>query len=241
MKTASPAETVKFVKDLGNSIRENPISAALIGMGLVWLFTGGRTVELARRTGADPAFDGASSMASGVASNAHQAPLKPDDVSSPAGVSAGDIGATSLHRMSTAESLRAAPEAYGDMASNLRSSLTNLFEKQPLFLGAAAVTLGAGIAASIPSTDLEADLLGETSDDLRQTISRLASEQKENARNIVAEMAIAAAKEALSGLTFDDIQNAVRDTAGSIQRVMTPEHQKSRSSGAELGPRGDPS
>ena len=34
-----------FVRDLGDAARKNPISAALIGMGVLWLFTGGRTAE----------------------------------------------------------------------------------------------------------------------------------------------------------------------------------------------------
>src|SRR3954452_13590651 len=34
-----------FVRDLSNAARTNPISAALIGMGVLWLFTGGRTAE----------------------------------------------------------------------------------------------------------------------------------------------------------------------------------------------------
>ena len=29
-----------FIKDLGDAARRNPISAALIGMGIVWLFAG---------------------------------------------------------------------------------------------------------------------------------------------------------------------------------------------------------
>ena len=32
-----------FVRDLGVAIRENPIPSALIGMGLAWLLTGGRS------------------------------------------------------------------------------------------------------------------------------------------------------------------------------------------------------
>ena len=46
-----------FIRDLGNAARNNPLSAALIGMGVLWLFTGGRPVERAedfvRRTGFD--------------------------------------------------------------------------------------------------------------------------------------------------------------------------------------------
>ena len=37
-KTATGGD---FVRVLGEAIRENPLPAALIGMGLTWLFTGG--------------------------------------------------------------------------------------------------------------------------------------------------------------------------------------------------------
>jgi len=46
-----------FIHDLGEAARQNPLSAALIGMGLVWLFTNTRTAEgmreVARRGGFD--------------------------------------------------------------------------------------------------------------------------------------------------------------------------------------------
>src|SRR3981189_1566003 len=34
-----------FIHDLGDAVRQNPLSAALIGMGVLWLFTGSRPVE----------------------------------------------------------------------------------------------------------------------------------------------------------------------------------------------------
>ena len=40
-------KTTDFVRDLGDAARQNPIAATLIGMGVVWLFAGGRTVERA--------------------------------------------------------------------------------------------------------------------------------------------------------------------------------------------------
>ena len=36
-----------FLRDLGNAARKNPLSTALIGMGVLWLFTGSRPVERA--------------------------------------------------------------------------------------------------------------------------------------------------------------------------------------------------
>ena len=39
-----------FVHDLGEAARQNPMSAALIGMGVLWLFSNGRT----ERVGSGP-------------------------------------------------------------------------------------------------------------------------------------------------------------------------------------------
>jgi hypothetical protein len=54
-----------FVRDLGDAARKNPLSAALIGMGVVWLFTGSRPVERAGdfvRSGFDRIPDAAGNM-----------------------------------------------------------------------------------------------------------------------------------------------------------------------------------
>jgi hypothetical protein len=61
-----------FVRDLGDAMRRNPVSAALIGMGIVWMFSGriaGLSGEAARRARLDripdaagEAFDAAGSM-----------------------------------------------------------------------------------------------------------------------------------------------------------------------------------
>ena len=40
-----------FIHDLGEAARQNPLSAALIGMGVLWLFTNARTAERVRRGG----------------------------------------------------------------------------------------------------------------------------------------------------------------------------------------------
>src|SRR6187431_2300942 len=49
------AKASGFVHDLGEAARQNPLSAALIGMGVLWLFTNGRNAErfgdVARRSG----------------------------------------------------------------------------------------------------------------------------------------------------------------------------------------------
>src|SRR5436305_12758663 len=61
-----------FVRELGDAVRRNPVSAALIGMGVMWMFSGriaGLSGEAARRAGLDripdaagEAFDAAGAM-----------------------------------------------------------------------------------------------------------------------------------------------------------------------------------
>jgi hypothetical protein len=45
--------TNTFAQDLGDAARQNPVSAALIGMGIVWLFTRRGVGNLLNRSGLD--------------------------------------------------------------------------------------------------------------------------------------------------------------------------------------------
>lgn len=47
-------------------------------------------------------------------------------------------------------------------------SIGELFERQPLLLGAAGIAIGAGIAASIPATEAENKVMGGPSDSIRE-------------------------------------------------------------------------
>src|ERR1700712_3963564 len=116
-----------FVQDLGTAVRENPVSAALIGMGLVWLLTGAgnpltRAQSLARRTGMDrfpdaaadgfnsgrdaisSGYDALAEGASGLASRAGDSVQKLGDMGSSAARSLGDTGTETLRRVTRASS-----------------------------------------------------------------------------------------------------------------------------------------
>jgi hypothetical protein len=65
----------------------------------------------------------------------------------------------------------------------VRGNLGDLFDAQPLALGAVGMVIGAvgaGIAASLPQTDLENSYLGETSETVR--VTETAEEQVERLR-----------------------------------------------------------
>lgn len=60
------------------------------------------------------------------------------------------------------------PGSSAEIFGTVRSNLSDLFKAQPLALGAIGIAIGAGIAAALPATEIEADYLGETSDTVRK-------------------------------------------------------------------------
>jgi len=63
-----------------------------------------------------------------------------------------------------------------------KDEFTTLMEEQPLLLGAVGIAVGATIAALVPTTQRERELLGSASDSLADRASELASEKYEELR-----------------------------------------------------------
>ncbi|HEU0085291.1 MAG TPA: hypothetical protein VFQ87_20780 [Bradyrhizobium sp.] len=223
-----------FVQDLGDAVRRNPASAALIGMGIMWMFSGriaGLSGDMARRGGLDripdaagQAFDTAGSM---MRSGARAVG---DNVGSAAGTM--QTGAAAVvdkaaqfgrEQADTVSQYAKQLPGYGaDMIDEARSSLTELFRTQPLALGAIGFAIGAGIAAAMPATEVEAEYLGESADTVREKARQFASEQASRAK-AAAESAInAATTEARNqGLTADGVKSAAGEISDKIGRVAS--------------------
>jgi hypothetical protein len=223
-----------FVRDLGDAARKNPISAALIGMGVVWLFTGGRTAErvgdLVRGAGFDRIPD-----AAGNALDAARSTLRSGSESVGKGVSSAtetlrDAGAAGLDRVARTSSEVAdtaygyaqnIPDAGGALFNTARENLSELFRAQPLALGAVGLAIGAGIAAALPATDLEAEYFGEASDNFKEQAADFASEQVSRATAVAEEVVTAVSDEARNqGLTVDAAKSAIADIPGKLGRVV---------------------
>jgi hypothetical protein len=115
---------------------------------------------------------------------------------------------------------RAIPETGADLFSSARSSLTDLFNEQPLMLGAIGIAIGAGIAASLPTTQIESEYFGETADEFKAKAGEFAQQQTENAQDLAREVAFAASEEARrQGLTADNLKAAVGEVGDKIRRV----------------------
>ena len=223
-----------FVRDLSDAARKNPVSAALIGMGAVWLFTGGRTAgmvgDLVRGAGFDRIPD-----AAGNALDAARSTLRSGSESVGKGVSSAtetlrDAGAAGFDRVTRASSEVAdtaygyaqnIPDAGGALFGTARDNLSELFRAQPLALGAVGLAIGAGIAAALPATDLEAEYFGEASDNFKEQAADFASDQVSRAATVAEDVVTAVSDEARKqGLTVDAAKSAIADIPEKLGRVV---------------------
>jgi hypothetical protein len=218
-----------FVRDLGDAARKNPLSAALIGMGVLWLFTGSRPVERAgeffQRTGSNRIPD-----AAGKVLGTARSTLKSGADFGSGGVTSAtetlwDGGAAAArfgreHADAASEYARSIPESGAEMFA-VRSNLTELFRARPLALGAIGLAIGAGIAAALPGSEVEAAYLGEASDTVKAKVADFATEQTARATTVAANVMEAVTEEARKqGLTVEGAKSAVGDISEKVGRVV---------------------
>ncbi len=239
-----------FIEDLGDAVRKNPLSAALIGMGILWLFAGSRPVErvgdFARSSGLDRipdaagnAFDAArSTLRSGTDAVGERVASAKDVVK--VGVVDALDSATRYGREyadTASDYVTSIPGSSAEVFNTVRSNLSDIFEAQPLALGAIGIAIGAGIAAALPGTEIEADYLGETSDTVRGKAAEFAAEQTDRVTTVAGKVVDAVKEEAATqGLTLEGAKTAAGDISAKVGRVVAASG-KSISDRANLGKR----
>jgi hypothetical protein len=223
-----------FFRDLGNAARKNPLSAALIGLGVYWLFTGSRPVERAadfvRRTGFDRipdaagnAFEAARSTFRSGAGSIGEHVTSAKDALRDDSADALDIATRFGRDYSDAASdyARSIPGAGAEMFDAARSNLTELIRTQPLALGAIGLAIGAGIAAALPSSEVEVAYLGDTSETVKAKAAEFATEQTARATTLSDGVMGAVTEEARKqGLTVEGAKSAVGDFSTKVGRVV---------------------
>jgi hypothetical protein len=221
-----------FIRDLGEAVRQNPISAALIGMGVFWMLSGRGTAgervrEMARRSHLDhlpdaagDAFDAAgSTLKSGVESMRSSLSSAAERVQDGAAAVLDNPSRPGPEQADISEYAGSIPGA--EMMENARSNLAELFRTQPLALGAVGLAIGAGIAAALPSTEVETDYLGETSDAFKERAQALVAEQASRAAEAAERGISAAAEEARNqGLTVEGTKSAASEMSAKLGRVV---------------------
>jgi hypothetical protein len=204
-------QATSFIHDLSDAARRNPLSTALIGMGIAWLVSGraaGTASEAVRRTRIDQIPD-AAAEAFDTAGSAVKSAVE----------TVGEIGRQRADALS--DYARSLPESGSALMENARDNLQELFRTQPLALGAIGLAIGAGIAAALPATELESEYLGETSDAIKEKAQEFASDQTARVKE-VAETAITAATEeaARQGLTMEGAKSAASAVSERVGRIV---------------------
>lgn len=187
-----------FFDSLLAAARENPLSAALIGGGALWLLVGDEKLRGAARSAATVASDvvdsGANNLrvaASGLQRTAAPptAPEFDHEVSDAAGAVHAAAGTAADSVSAAADGVRDrfdegvayAREQFAKMGNPLpsadtlakaQSSLGNIMEKQPLVIGAVGLAIGAAIAGAFRTSQIEDDYVGGVSDQVKGDLSR---------------------------------------------------------------------
>jgi hypothetical protein len=107
------------------------------------------------------------------------------------------------------------------MLSAARSNLQDVLEKQPLALGFIGLAVGALVAASVPTTQLEEKVLGESSDSLRDQAARFASRQMDRAADVASEIVDKVKHEARDqNVNVDSLKEGLEDAATKVGGVI---------------------
>jgi hypothetical protein len=213
-------KTAGFIDNLGDAARRNPLSAALIGMGVLWLFAGkstGRVGDLLKSTGFDRIPDATRDTFSSVKSGIGQRTAAMTDA---AGSTFDAVRESSADAASqAAEFARSVPNP-ADIFETARDNLTELFSAQPLALGAIGLAIGAGIAAALPASEVENAYLGEASETVRSKTAGIVGQQVDKAATLATHVIDSAAEEARKqGLTVEGAKAAAGDLASRVGRV----------------------
>ena len=187
-----------FFDSLVAAVRENPLSAALIGGGAVWLLIGNERLKSA----ANSTTAAASPIVDIGARNLHAAtsglrmtvapPTAPEihhEGSFRVGETPRDTNGTASEAMSgTADKVKDrfdervayARDSLGKLGDQLpgteafakaQSLLADVLEEQPLVLGAIGLVIGAAVAGTFSTSDLENGWVGQLSDDFKSDLS----------------------------------------------------------------------
>lgn len=188
MNAPHHAGSPDFAASLRSSIQQNPLAAGLIGLGALWLLLGNRYSRQGLNSAAGAVSSGVKESAARVAAGAKAAAASTQEAVSGAAESvsgtmtglarsvqetAGSLAATAQSTVgnaagSTTESLQKTIRTSRETGQTLFNDLQHVLERQPLLIGGLGLAIGSVVAASLPSSRLESEVLGPSSDAVKQ-------------------------------------------------------------------------
>ena len=237
-----------FFDSLVAAARENPLAAALIGGGALWLLVGDEKLKSSARTAAGAASSAAETGTSNLRAAASTIqrtvapPTAPEmDHEGSFGVSENIRGARSAASdavSGTADKIRDrfdegvafARENFGKLGNSLpgdealtaaKSSLAEALERQPLVLGVVGLAIGAAVASALGPSDIENEYIGGASDDVKADLTRRAGAVSQSLRE-ASDTLVAEASDSGSA-ALEKIRQAGMDAAGAATaKVNSP-------------------
>jgi hypothetical protein len=169
----------EFASNLGNSVKQNPLSVTLVGVGLAWLMLSGRQdMPESNAEGASAAEglkDQAGEAMGRIADTATSARQTLSRTARNASARSAEFGASVRDRT------RLAMGTTRRQAERARRGFDYLLQEQPLALGAIGLAVGAVIAAAAPRTRTEDEWMGEASARFTADLKQTGKEQVEKA------------------------------------------------------------
>ena len=190
------------------TIRANPVPAALTGIGLTWLFASARSQSSGRSSyyrgrtyDYPPRYDYEGTTTSGPSSAGEALGRTRDKVgetASRAQDKAGQVASQAQDRVSNLSD----KAQYQTQRAN--DQLQRMLSQNPLTVGALALGVGAAIGLALPQTSREHEVMGEARDTLVEKAQEKAGEAQEKVQRVAEEAQSAAKSEAENqGLTGD--------------------------------------
>lgn len=147
----------EFARNLGNTIKANPVPALMTAAGMVWLYAG-QSRQPSASTGQ---------------SRTHAMGERVQDMRE------GVSGKLDSARQRTGESMHHAADRARDGARRANEGARRMLNENPMAAGAIAIAVGALLGSLLPSTRKEDELLGRTSDRLKGEARHLAREGRD--------------------------------------------------------------
>jgi hypothetical protein len=236
-----------FVDSVIIAARENPIAAALIGGGALWLLIGSEKLKSAASITSTtfPSSDTATRRQKSARSRYEATPAPPTapemdhEGSFGLGETLHDARAAASDAVSKAadqmkdrfdEGTNYARDMIGQLDeilpgketfTRVQSSLADLLDRQPLVLGAIGLAVGAAVAGAFQSSDLENEWVGEYSDSVKGELNERAGAVSQSVRE-AADTLKNEIKDAGTE-TFDRVKQAGMDVAEAAgQKLRAP-------------------
>lgn len=175
----------EVVRTLGNQLRNNPLPALLVGVGVAWLMfsesrprqakepaaaSTGSSVTRARRLVAEAA-DRVSSTYENAGELATQAAGQVGDLGQRAADSTAELG------QRAADALSQARHQTEDLGKRALDTANRILHEQPLVAAGIGLAIGAALGAALPATETENRLMGSTSDEIKNRARQAAADE----------------------------------------------------------------